>query len=103
MSTAKRETWRTLAEIAREMDVTRTVANKDLHKVRWVYPPRWMPGHGGRGRYRLWDHRVIDLLRAMRGLPHRTLEPAHSDWLARYQKREANASSEAHSGGQGPS
>lgn len=33
-----------------------------------------------------YDARILDLLRALRDLPHRALEPVHSDWLARFQK-----------------
>lgn len=69
-------TWLGLSQVAREMNLTRKQAYKHLHRVRWVFPPEGSPPK--------WDARVLDLIRAMRGLPHRQLEPVHEDWLTRY-------------------
>lgn len=66
---------------------TRTV--KALHKLRFAYPP------DQNGTY---DARVLDLLRAMHGQPHRALEPVHQDWLARYLE-ESNARTTAQGDG----
>jgi hypothetical protein len=48
---------------------------KALRRLAHIYPPDEL------GTY---DARVLDLLRAMRGQPHRALEPVERDWLARY-------------------
>lgn len=65
----------TLTYFATVLGVTRLKASKDLRRIRWAFPP---------DRQGLYDPRAVDLLRAMRGLPHRPIEPAHKDWLARY-------------------
>ena len=67
-----------LAQIARELDLTPDLARKELRRVRWVCPPH--------GRPPKWDPRVVDLIRAMQGKPHRQLESVHQDWLTRYQE-----------------
>lgn len=59
-------------------------AGKSLRRVHAVYPP------DDRG---LYDARVLDLIRAMRGQPHRALEPVEHDWLTRYMKEIDDASS----------
>lgn len=59
-------------------------AGKSLRRVYVVYPP---DGSG------LYDARVLDLLRAMRGQPHRELSPVENDWLSRYLKEIDHASS----------
>lgn len=69
-----------LAEVAKELGVSKGVAVRTLTKLRWVLPPVTI---GGSTRY---DARVIDLLHALRGQEHRTLDPVHADWLAVYQK-----------------
>lgn len=66
----------TLNHCATVLGITWSQAERALHKVQWAYPPI-------KGRY---DPRVLDLLRALRGQPHRALEPVHQDWLARYLK-----------------
>lgn len=77
--------WLTLTQIGKEMSLTPVVAAKHLRKISWAYPPV-------RRQQRLvWDARCLDLLRAMRNQPHRTLESAHMDWLARYLKEQADA------------
>lgn len=73
-------TWVGLTQVARELGVTRRAAEKQLRRFRWAYPPEGDPRH--------WDARVIDLIHALHGRPHRTLEPAHQDWLARYLRGE---------------
>jgi hypothetical protein len=77
--------WLTLPQLAREMALTPLMARKDLRKVEWAYPRKVIQGRAH------WDSRVLDLLRALRGQPHRTLEPAHSDWLAEYLKENPDA------------
>lgn len=67
-----------LTQIAQELDLRPFEARKALHKVRWVCPAFGSPPR--------WDPRVVDLIRAMRGLPHSPLEPVHNDWLTRYQE-----------------
>lgn len=67
-----------LTQIARELDLTPDLARKELRRVRWI-----CPSHGRPPR---WDPRVVDLIHALRGEPHRQLEPPHRDWLARYQE-----------------
>lgn len=67
-----------LKTIAREMGLTKWQARKALRKVAWAYPPEGDPP--------TYDPRAVDLLQALRGLPHRPLEPVHRDWLTRYQK-----------------
>lgn len=59
-----------------------------LRKTAFAYP---------RGADGLYDARALDLLRAMRGLPHRALKPVHKDWLAHYLKE-----THAPQGTQGP-
>lgn len=81
-----------LAAIARATGQTRHQAKKDLRKIKWAYPP--IPTQTGL----VWDARAVDFLHAMRGQPHRTLEPAQLDWLARYLK-ETNASAAAQGAG----
>jgi hypothetical protein len=61
---------------------------KALSRLRALYPP------DASGTY---DARVLDVCRALRGQPHRALEPVESDWLARYLKE-----SHAPQGTQGP-
>ena len=85
MSTTTSTTWLTLAQVSREMGLSRVMARKDLRKIRFAYPPRAIQGN------EYWDARALDLLRAMRGKPHRTLEPAHADWLARFLKENPDA------------
>lgn len=74
----------TLPQIAGELGISRARAVKVMAKVAWAYP---VTTHRGRT---LYDARVVDLIRALHGQPHRTLEPAHSDWLASYLKENAH-------------
>lgn len=67
-----------LSQVARELGASRKIARKWLAKYRWAYPPRGIPPR--------WDARIVDFIHAVRGQPHRPLEPAHQDWLTRYQK-----------------
>lgn len=71
-------TWLGLSQVAAEMGVGRRTAHKQLRRWKWAFPPVGSPPK--------WDARVLDLMRAARDEPHRTLESVHSDWLARYQK-----------------
>lgn len=67
-----------LTQVARELNLSPRLTSKALRRVRWVCPPQ---GHPPK-----WDPRVVDLINAMRGEAHRPLEPAETDWLARFQK-----------------
>lgn len=67
--------------MARELGVGRRVAAKELAKVAFCYPPSQEPVR--------YDVRALDLLRALRGQPHRTLEPAAADWLSRHLEGES--------------
>lgn len=67
-----------LTQVARELGLSPRLTSKALRKVRWACPPQGNPPK--------WDPRVVDLIHAMRGEPHRPLEPVQSDWLARFQK-----------------
>lgn len=44
----------------------------------------WLEAAVPRGHPPTYDARVIDVIRALRGLPHRPLEPVHEDWLTAY-------------------
>lgn len=66
----------TAGEVARILGLGRDRTLKLLARL-----PGFEPDAHGR-----YDPRALDLLRAMRGLPHRALEPVHKDWLARYMK-----------------
>lgn len=70
--------WLNLAQVSRETGLSRKMAVKELRRIAWVYPPRGDPAQ--------YDARSLDLLRAMHGQSHRTLEPAHQDWLTDYLK-----------------
>lgn len=74
-------TWLGLSQVARELGVTRKRAVKELRRVRWAFPPEGDPPK--------WDARALDLLNALFHRPHRTLEPAHQDWLSRYLSGES--------------
>lgn len=78
--------WLTLTQIGREMSLSPAMALKHLRKIAFAYPMQQ------RQNQNVWDARCLDLLRAMRNQPHRTLEPAHSDWLATYLKEQSDAS-----------
>lgn len=67
--------------IARELGCTRTQAGKQLAKVAFCYPAVGSPPR--------WDARVLDLLNALHGRPHRALEPVTADWLSRYLQGDA--------------
>lgn len=62
-------------------------AYKTLRKWEHVYP------RAADGTY---DARILDLIRALRDLPHRALEPVQQDWLARFQKEHSHAPSTTH-------
>lgn len=66
------------AQIRRETGLTRHSATKLLTRFGWVADKKGTPP--------TYDARILDLINAMRGLPHRSLEPAHRDWLTRYQQ-----------------
>lgn len=70
--------------VARVLGMSWDKAGKSLARVRALFPP---DEHG------LYDARALDLIRAMRGQPHRALEPVHKDWLVRYLKEIDDASS----------
>lgn len=74
----RRNNLLSLAQIAKELGLTRTVAFKRLHKYRWAFPSQGCPPR--------WDPRVVDLLNAVQGKPHRQVELAHKDWLSEYEK-----------------
>lgn len=74
-----------LALLAREMGLGLKPARKQLRKVRHLYPPVGTPP--------TWDPRCLDLLRALRGQPHRTLEPVELDWLTAYVEGPTDAPS----------
>lgn len=74
----RRSALLTLAQVARELGLTPEQARKRLLKYRWAYPPSGTPPR--------WDPRVVDLLNAVQGKPHRQVEPAHKDWLSAYEK-----------------
>lgn len=85
MSTHTVIRWLTLPQLAREMSLSPLMARKQIRKVEWAYPRMVLQNRAH------WDARCLDLLRAMRGQPHRTLEPAHSDWLADFLKENPDA------------
>lgn len=92
MTTVRRVTWVPVAQLSRELDESLHHTLKLLRKIAWVYPPRKM--HLPYGGYVVrWDARCIDLLRAMTGKQHRTLEPAQTDWLATYLKENSRGTS----------
>lgn len=83
--------WLTLAQVARELGMTRRYAQKALRKVEWAIAPQGDPPR--------YDARLLDLIRAMHDKPHRTLEEAHKDWLARYLEGAHDGRNEPDPGG----
>lgn len=65
-------------QIRRETGLSRHRADKLLARFGWLADKKGTPP--------TYDARILDLINAMRGLPHRSLEPAHRDWLTRYQQ-----------------
>lgn len=68
----------TFAAFHRLTGLSERGARKLLLKLAWMADPQGTPA--------TYDPRLVDIINAMRGLPHRDLEPAHKDWLARYIK-----------------
>lgn len=72
----------TVGAAARELGLGWRRARKVLRRLEHVFPA------DEAGTY---DARILDLLRALRGQPHRALEPVETDWLARYLKESTHA------------
>lgn len=65
----------TIKQVALETGLTRYKAAKAVARLKALFVPDSL------SRY---DPRVIDLLNALHGRPHRELSPPEKDWLSRY-------------------
>lgn len=68
----------TKRQVALELGLSPWQTRKLLTRYRWAARPAGNPP--------TYDARFIDFIRAVRGQPHRPLEPVHLDWLTRYQE-----------------
>jgi hypothetical protein len=67
-----------LTQLAKLTGLSKARTRRYVVKFAWIADPVGDPP--------TFDARLVDVVQAMRGLPHRTLEPAHRDWLATYLK-----------------
>jgi hypothetical protein len=65
-----------LSQVALELGLTKARAALALYRVRALYPRDPLD--------KTWDARVIDVVNALHGRPHRDLSPPARDWLSRY-------------------